>query len=82
MDLMGLKTRKALTSSGDEVVSDGDKHSPFSQRLLDLLARTKPGDILTTSGIKSGVESNQPPNPRLGAFGSGVPTSEFVFKVK
>ena len=72
------KSRKALTSSGKEPVSDGKTHSPFAGRLLEVLRQRNNWKIISANTIKAQVEGLLP-NPRLGSFGGDEPGGEFLF---
>jgi hypothetical protein len=78
------KTRIYLTSGGKTYVSDGIKgqHSPFAKKFIEALD-SKGGEdgILTTAEIFGKVEKLQI-TPRMGAFGSNAPNSDFLFIVK
>lgn len=78
------KTRIYLTSGGKTYVSDGIKgqHSPFAKKFIEALD-SKGGEdgILTTQEIFGKVEKLQI-TPRMGAFGSNAPNSDFLFIVK
>ena len=78
------KTRIYLTSGGKTYVSDGIKgqHSPFAKKFIEALD-SKGGEdgILTTQEIFGNVEKLKI-TPRMGAFGSNAPNSDFLFIVK
>ena len=69
------KTRIYLTSGGKTYVSDGIKgqHSPFAKKFIEALD-SKGAEIFGK------VEKLQI-TPRMGAFGSNAPNSDFLFIV-
>jgi hypothetical protein len=74
------RTRKYLTSSGKEYVSDGvrDKYSPFAIKLIESL-RSMGGEdwVLTLSELQANLEKLKQ-LPRFGSFGGDEPVSDFV----
>jgi hypothetical protein len=78
------KTRKYLTSGGNEYVSDGiaGRHSPFAKQFIEALATGMGGDgILTISELLTYVEILKTA-PQYGKFGDDELNSDFVFVVK
>ncbi len=75
------KTRKYLTSGGNEYVPDGTpgQHSPFARKIIEAL-RVGRGedDVLTLNELIHFLEKVQP-EPRFGEFGSNEPGSDFLF---
>jgi uncharacterized caspase-like protein len=75
------RTRWYVTSGGREYVPDGrpGQHSPFARRVIDALRRRGGDDgILTLAELTSAIETIRP-EPRVGAFGSNEPGSDFLF---
>ena len=79
-----LKTRKYITSGGNEYVSDGvaGSHSPFAKQFIAALESQGSNDgILTLNELMTYLEKLKTP-PQSGKFGSDKQGSEFVFVVK
>jgi len=81
MNKLKYKTRKYLTSGGNEYVSDGIKgrNSPFTSKFLEALRGQGGADgILTLSETFQTMEKVRPA-PHLGDFGDNQPGSDFLF---
>jgi hypothetical protein len=76
-----LKTRKLLTASGKEPVSDGvpGQHSPFAGELLDTLRQYGGADGYYSLGDIIKKVERVKPGPRASKFGSDAPGSDFFF---
>jgi len=78
---LAYRTRKYITSGGNEYVPDGiaGNHSPFARKIIEAL-RSGGGEdgILTLAELMHFLERVQP-EPRNGEFGSNEPGSEFLF---
>ncbi len=73
------KARLYLTSGGNERTPDGERYSPFTEKMLQTLRTQGAGDgIITTSELFGTMESVAP-EPRMGIFGSHEPGGDFIF---
>lgn len=71
------KSRLYLTSGGNEYVSDGLDHSPFTRGVLDVLRRDENG-IISFSELFAGLDYISP-RPMAGEFGGNEPGGNFFF---
>lgn len=78
---MKFRTRKMLTSSGIESVSDGvpNRHSPFAAKLLEALRGYGGPDGYYNFGDLVKCVERIKPGPRAVEFGSNEPGSDFFF---
>lgn len=73
------RSRLYLTSGGKERTPDGQRHSPFTEKLLEGLRSYGIGDgILTFTELLGFMEQAQPA-PKAGQFGSHAPGGTFLF---
>jgi hypothetical protein len=73
------RTRRYLTSVGNEPASDGEEHSPFAAKLLDALEQGSGDDgILTLGELKTYIEKLKP-RPHDGQLTLNQSESDFLF---
>lgn len=82
--IMQFRTRRYLTSAGNEPVYDGDKggNSPFTKKLLEAFRKYGGGDGYITIATILGKVQRVTPTPISREWGQDEPGSDFFFIVR
>ncbi|TAE73737.1 MAG: hypothetical protein EAZ85_06310 [Bacteroidetes bacterium] len=78
---MKIQSRNFMTSGGKNYVSDGrpGKHSPFMEKLLEILTNVKGNAVLSWSDIAKDMKKVKDFQPKSGIFTKHEAGGEFLF---